>query len=64
MIFSPNDTARFREATERVTKQPGIARPTRICSVCGARGAGMVKKRGTGTSRHNPSVWLCGGCKA
>lgn len=63
MIFSPNDTARFREATERVTKQPGITRPTRICSVCGKRGTGFSKKPGTGTSRRNKTVWLCTECK-
>lgn len=64
MIFTPNDTARYREATDRITKQPGITSATRVCSVCGKRGTGFSKKPGSGTSRHNPSVWTCRGCKA
>lgn len=61
-IFTPTEIARYREATWRVTKQPGITLPNRTCSVCGKRGTGMVKKPGTGSSRHNPSVWAHRGC--
>ena len=58
-IFTPIDVNRYREATGRVTKQPGITLLNRTCSVCGKRGTGMVKKPGTGSSRQNPSVWWC-----
>lgn len=61
MIFTPSEIAAYRAATNRGAKQEGITSANRICKVCGRRSADLVKRSGTGTSRHNPSVWCCRG---
>lgn len=64
MIFDASNNHRYRDATERVTRSAsGIANPSRICHKCGKRSMGLGRKPGTGTSRLNPSVWLCKECK-
>jgi hypothetical protein len=62
LIFDPSETLYYQERTKRVTQQPGITNPNRKCKGCGATGINFKKKRGTGSSRHNPAIWLCQTC--
>ncbi len=63
-IFSPMDEMEYRARTERSAKNAGIVLNRRYCHKCGKAKGTIGGKLTRGTSRHNPSVFICGECNA
>ena len=60
----PCDIEAYRNSTRRGVSSAGVTL-IRVCHKCGKKGypEGYKKVSGTGTSRHNPSLFMCQECK-
>lgn len=58
----PCDINAYRDQTEKGYSSGGF-NLNRRCHVCGSKGAqGYKKVKGTGGSRHSPTLWRCPSC--
>lgn len=57
------DIEAFRNQTRRGVSSAGVTLIL-VCHKCGKKGypEGYKNVSGTGTSRHNPSLFMCGDC--